>query len=93
MKWTVVWQWSSYDSGGMRSEEVEAETAEEAARLASIDTSESDEVLAFQGEAVDVTEVVERIRWEKQAAYSTAKEAEAEANERAEYERLKVKYG
>lgn len=91
--WTVVWEWMAYDQGGMYHEVVEADSPEAAIRAAVTDTSEAGDAWAFEGEGFDGSQVIAAMSAEKRAAYEAEQARKRESGERAEYERLRAKYG
>jgi hypothetical protein len=104
-QWVAVREWCSFDTGGMYVYRFEAETEEsaraEAVRLIFADdrgASESDEAVMWRVDAeVDIApalgeESARRIAAEK--AFSEAAQAKRdEIRDRAEYERLRAKFG
>lgn len=99
MKWIAIAGWSSYDSGGIETHEIEADSPEDAVRLAceAMGADASDAYVFPHSTAIPLDEAfaahVERLRREKEAAEAKARQAKQEAKDRAEYERLRAKFG
>lgn len=94
--WTVVFGWSRYDSGGMTVEHVEADSEEEAiaAWLATVTRDEADDSpLLFAGKGHDLSKEHEARLKELRDAEAKKSAGAIEARERAEYERLRAKFG